>query len=214
MNTSENTVTLNAICWCSLWIAFGTMPMLLVSTLRAGRDLETWLRRVMQREGMLKNKEVPLWETNIGKGLREAANGAYYGGRFEAPIIGDVQGPVYQADINSAYAAVYRNLPCLIHGAWNNWDLKQALIIAGVFLSGSITIVTAMIFIYADYQYGPVRAPLPFHVAGNGIYWSMKSTLLLRTLIAYVWALAILMRLRATATRSIGYIKSTITGWK
>ena len=125
---------------------------------------------VMQREGMVKNKDVPLWHTNIGKGLREAANAAYYGGRFEAPIIGDVPGPIYQADINSAYAAVYRNLPCLMHGRWtalssNDSDNGNLSIRKYHFHHSNDVFLCGL----------PVRTAqgtIIFPRRGNGVYWS------------------------------------------
>jgi hypothetical protein len=46
------------------------------------------------------------------------ANAGYYGGRFEACQFGEIPGPVYQYDINSAYANTYDRLPCLLHGEW------------------------------------------------------------------------------------------------
>ncbi len=46
------------------------------------------------------------------------ANAAYCGGRFEVQTFGDVPGPVYQYDLNSAYASAYKTLPCLNHGTW------------------------------------------------------------------------------------------------
>lgn len=50
--------------------------------------------------------------------FRALANEAYYGGRFETTASGPVRGPVYQYDINSAYPAILRSLPCLHHGSW------------------------------------------------------------------------------------------------
>jgi DNA polymerase type B, organellar and viral len=47
-----------------------------------------------------------------------AANNAYYGGRFEPPMIGTIPGPIHQYDIRSAYPAMYGSLPCLVHGTW------------------------------------------------------------------------------------------------
>jgi len=46
------------------------------------------------------------------------ANRSYYGGRFEPCIIGEIYNKVYQYDIRSAYAAMYKHLPCLVHGKW------------------------------------------------------------------------------------------------
>lgn len=50
--------------------------------------------------------------------FRKLANAAYYGGRAETTAIGHIPGPVYQWDINGAYVAALRTLPCLIHGSW------------------------------------------------------------------------------------------------
>jgi hypothetical protein len=49
---------------------------------------------------------------------RVMAAAAYYGGRFEVAKIGAIDGPVYEYDINSAYPAAMRRLPCLEHGEW------------------------------------------------------------------------------------------------
>lgn len=50
--------------------------------------------------------------------VMQCANAAYYGGRFEVKDYGHIPGPIYQADLNSAYASYYKHLPCLIHGGW------------------------------------------------------------------------------------------------
>lgn len=50
------------------------------------------------------------------------ANEAYYGGRFEAAAYGEINQTVWQYDINSAYAASYKNLPCLRHATWERFD--------------------------------------------------------------------------------------------
>lgn len=47
-----------------------------------------------------------------------SANAAYCGGRFEVSTFGHIEGPVYQYDLNSAYASYYKHLPCLNHGTW------------------------------------------------------------------------------------------------
>ena len=60
------------------------------------------------------------WPVEVG----EAANMAYYGGRFEITRIGQVTGSVYEYDINSAYPYAMTQLPCLIHGEWRKWDGK------------------------------------------------------------------------------------------
>jgi hypothetical protein len=52
--------------------------------------------------------------------LAEAIMCAYAGGRFELPQCGHVNGPMYQADRNSAYPHAIRLLPCLAHGEWKH----------------------------------------------------------------------------------------------
>lgn len=42
----------------------------------------------------------------------DAAQYAYYGGRIECIRYGDVPGPIYHYDINSAYPAAMRTVPC------------------------------------------------------------------------------------------------------
>lgn len=44
-----------------------------------------------------------------------AAQASYYGGWFEVNRVGQVPGPVYQYDINSAYPHAMLSLPCLVH---------------------------------------------------------------------------------------------------
>lgn len=124
---------------------------------------------VLAREKYPRSKDVPLWNGPRGADIAELANGAYYGGRFEAGIIGDVPGPIYQYDINSAYPAVYRTLPCLLHGVWEQFT--DTLPADGLYI--------------ADIQFGhdyanqycglPVRTKtgtLLFPMAGRGVYWS------------------------------------------
>jgi hypothetical protein len=58
-------------------------------------------------------------EETIHPAIRHKAADAYYGGRFEMPIIGEYpKPPLYYDDINSAYPAAMRKLPCLEHGKW------------------------------------------------------------------------------------------------
>lgn len=126
---------------------------------------------VMRREGFPKNKDVALWDTNIGRNVREMANASYYGGRFENPVIGNVQGPVYQADINSAYASIYRDLPCLVHGIWHSVGSTQELDSTALSVREYHFSHNARVSLCGL----PVRTPsgaIIFPRAGNGIYWS------------------------------------------
>lgn len=52
--------------------------------------------------------------------VAEAGRYAYAGGRFEIVRKGHSEYPCYQYDINSAYPAAIRYLPCLQHGTWTH----------------------------------------------------------------------------------------------
>jgi hypothetical protein len=60
-------------------------------------------------------------ETLVPPEVRQLAADAYYGGRFEVTRIGEVPGPVHEADIGSAYPSAMRGLPCLLHGQWRQF---------------------------------------------------------------------------------------------
>lgn len=68
---------------------------------------------VFKREGMPRDSFV-----HVPDHVWWTANRAYYGGRFECAAYGNIEKEVWQYDINSAYAASYRKLPCLHHGEW------------------------------------------------------------------------------------------------
>jgi hypothetical protein len=70
---------------------------------------------MLRKHGVPRRQDIPIM--NNWK-FRELANAAYYGGRAETTVIGNVPGPVYQWDVNGAYVDALRYLPCLVHGSW------------------------------------------------------------------------------------------------
>jgi hypothetical protein len=62
--------------------------------------------------------------SSVPNGVLRMAADAYYGGRFEVTRIGEVPGPIHEADIGSAYPAAMRELPCLLHGTWEPFEGK------------------------------------------------------------------------------------------
>lgn len=54
----------------------------------------------------------------LPKAVEEASSRAYFGGRFEACIVGPCDGPIYEYDIRSAYPSIIQDLPCLACGKW------------------------------------------------------------------------------------------------
>jgi hypothetical protein len=124
---------------------------------------------VFKREKLPRNSQITLFDTHPD--LIRMANAAYYGGRFEVSTFGDIKGPVYQYDINSAYANTYRNLPCLIHGEWRRVSGN------GTGASGRIRVHDVSFEHPADFQWGtlPIRTTkgtLIFPRRGRGLYWS------------------------------------------
>lgn len=125
----------------------------------------------MRKHGFPKNAD---YKALVPDRIWELANSAYYGGRFEAPIIGEIPGPVYQYDINSAYAGVYQYLPCLLHGQWHRTDVEAV----------SRPLVS---LVHVRYVHKPGRhiCALPvrdkngriyFPHKGQGVYWWFEVT--------------------------------------
>jgi hypothetical protein len=54
--------------------------------------------------------------------LNRYAEMAYFGGRFEVMKLGNLKGPIYEHDINSAYPAAMPKLPCSLHTRWHRFD--------------------------------------------------------------------------------------------
>lgn len=73
-------------------------------------------KAMLAKHSVPRTKELP----SIPDGVWQMAQAAYYGGRFETTAVGPVAGPVYQADINSAYPYACTLLPCLIHARWSS----------------------------------------------------------------------------------------------
>lgn len=122
---------------------------------------------VMKREKVPRNKDITLFDTDPE--IVRMANSGYYGGRFEVTRFGEIPGPIYRYDINSAYASTYGNLPCLLHGRWIK---ARRMPDSGIYMGQ----------VHFKHRRGihlgtlPVRGKhdgsLLFPVEGNGVYWS------------------------------------------
>lgn len=128
---------------------------------------------VFKRAGLPRNSDISLF-TDMPE-LAAMANSAYYGGRFEVSTFGKIEGPVYQYDINSAYANTYRTLPCLVHGEWRRIRPNQ------MGRRGSLRLLDVT-FDHRGSQathWGtlPIRTKqgsIIFPVQGRGRYWSTE----------------------------------------
>jgi hypothetical protein len=72
---------------------------------------------LLRSEGIAE-KRGPEWE-DLPRGMADAAGRAYFGGRFEQRLSGEVKGRVMGYDIASAYPYHAWRLPCLEHGEWH-----------------------------------------------------------------------------------------------
>src|SRR5207302_9892857 len=89
-----------------------------------------------------------------------------------------IPGPIYQYDINSAYASYYKRLPCLVHGEWKAFRKlpKDGIYFANVRFKHPEGMMWNTL---------PLRNPrsgtLLFPMEGNGWYWMHE----IRTAIKY-----------------------------
>lgn len=78
-----------------------------------GQAAQTWLNNIKAPTGDMVREKVP-------PEVLLSAQASYYGGWFEIPRHGLVNGTTYEYDINSAYPHIISSLPCLLHGTWNH----------------------------------------------------------------------------------------------
>lgn len=117
----------------------------------------------------------PTLEELTPAGLRQLAQEAYYGGRFEVTRCGQIDQPVHEHDINSAYPAAMLKLPCLVHGAWRRTagaELVKALRRGELFVAPVKFQHPRDTFLCGL----PIRSlkdgRLSWPRAGRGVYWS------------------------------------------
>lgn len=129
---------------------------------------------VFKREGLPCNTDIPLFTETPD--VAKMANDAYYGGRFEVSAFGHIPGPVYQYDINSAYATTYRSLPCLVHGTWKRLECLPP---ESTRPSGRLYLATVQFRHRSDLSFNtlPIRTSngtLVWPREGRGSYWSRE----------------------------------------
>jgi hypothetical protein len=117
--------------------------------------------------------------------VREAALGAYYGGRIEAGKFGPIGGPIWNGDINSAYPAVMACLPNLSLGTWTRTTEFRWM---GVYL------------VEWDWPEGSPYYPLPWRDRDGSIYFPRVGR-------SWVWAPEI------EACRRTGWKLKILDGW-
>lgn len=131
---------------------------------------QQWMGPGQAAQAWMKNIACPtgdeIRETVPSEAL-EMAIASYYGGWFEIFGHGHIPGLSYEYDINSAYPYIISQLPCLLHGRWENGmgDVPDApYILARVYYQGSDNRVGGMPF---RTRQGNIRRPSQ----GIGTYW-------------------------------------------
>jgi hypothetical protein len=78
---------------------------------------------------------------------------------------------IYQYDINSAYATVYRSLPCLLHGAW---ERISRLPTKGLYLADITFSHSRRFKRWCTLPIRTDKGTIVFPREGRGIYWSTE----------------------------------------
>lgn len=94
--------------------------------------------------------------------VEQAADRAYFGGRFEQALIGRVEGCIAY-DVRSAYPAAARTLPCLAHGRW----VRQRKLPS----ESDVAVIRYRVRNIGDRVWGP----LPCRLDDGSIVWPRKS---------------------------------------
>lgn len=131
---------------------------------------------LLEKNGFPKTKDVPFLNSSENADALKYGLYAYYGGRFETSIIGHIQKPVFQYDINSAYPYAMMSVPCLQHGRFreeNGYRAQDATYSEPMALCyGSFDATEP-----ASYYGLPMRrkdGSIYFPAKGGGWYWSFE----------------------------------------
>ncbi len=109
--------------------------------------------------------------------VRDLANMAYYGGRFEITRTGLIGSKVYEYDIGSAYPDGMRRLPCLEHGRWEQCSGADLRTHNGLFVAAVTFSRKAEHNGLAQLGGLPIRSKighLYWPLRGGGVYWSVE----------------------------------------
>jgi hypothetical protein len=105
----------------------------------------------------------------------EMCQQSYYAGRSEINRIGRIKGPIWESDLNSAFAAAMVDLPCLEHGTWRRATAEQlktapkgALFVCPVRYEHP----PSQVMCGHPHREKGAKGTLSWPQQGNGVYWS------------------------------------------
>jgi hypothetical protein len=96
------------------------MRALLNAHVEAGLELKQYFGAGSTASVLLDKMGIRGRRGHMPEEMRNAVASAFFGGRFENSVVGPVDGPVYNYDINSAYPYHAYLQPCLEHGLWHH----------------------------------------------------------------------------------------------
>lgn len=150
-------------------------------------------KSMLASNGVAKTKDVPLLNDAAYDGLLTFGRSAFYGGRPELAVVGPVERPVFQYDINSAYPAAMLDVPCLMHGGWEFEEYvggmpataicADSAIVFGKFEISNVRRQNADRYAKGGNSKTPLWFGLPFRspdgsicypAAGRGWYWDFE----------------------------------------
>lgn len=91
---------------------------------KAGLKLKNYYGAGSSAEAMLTVMGIKARLRPCPEELKDVAQRAFFGGRFENSVLGTISGTLYGYDISSAYPYELCFLPCLEHGRWK-WTLER-----------------------------------------------------------------------------------------
>jgi hypothetical protein len=93
----------------------------------AGLELTNFYGAGSSAAAILKKMGIKEKMVDAPEEMREAIAAAFFGGRFENSAIGEIEGPIYNHDISSAYPYQTYFLPCLVHSSWTHVTRREQL---------------------------------------------------------------------------------------
>lgn len=126
-----------------------------------------WTGAGQLAESLLRSHHTNEYQGPLPSHLEIPAATAYYGGRFEILRQGVVN-DVYEYDINSAYPAAMRTLPCIAHGAWVQGRRDRCIRLAHVAWSGGDASSPQ------PFPFRTQQGRIVYPCEGGGWYWGVE----------------------------------------
>lgn len=95
--------------------------------IETGLELQSFYGAGSSASAMLTKMGIKEYMSEPPDEMADAVGAAFFGGRFENSVIGEVDGPVYNHDISSAYPYQLYFLPCLAHATWSHTTRREEL---------------------------------------------------------------------------------------